>query len=245
VLKEIRTVNSQAIGHEMTYRVYGEAGKPVVAFPTSQSHENLWEDFGMVECLADYIDNGVIQLYALDSIDDDTFFRADNNRKKALRCYERYLRYVATEMLPEITATAGQKPLLTGCSMGAYHAANIYFRWPELADSVIALSGVYSPHCFLDFDSHMTKPARANSPLDYLTEPIDGWRREQYCSSKLVFCAGQGPGEEDMLADTKALSEVLNSQGIEAWVDLWGEDVTHDWPWWKEQIRYFLPAVIG
>jgi len=229
----------------MNYRVYGTSGKPVVAFPTSQAHENLWEDFGMVDCLADYIENGEIQLFAMDSIDDDTFFRDDQDRGKALRLYERYLRYVAKEFIPTVTSATGQKALLTGCSMGAYHAANLYFRWPDLADSVIALSGVYSPQCFLDFDTHMTKAARANSPIDYLNQPIAEQRRQKYCASKLVFCAGQGPGEEDMLADTKALSEVLEHQGIEAWVDFWGNDVTHDWPWWKEQIQYFLPAVLA
>jgi len=229
----------------MTYRVYGTSGKPVVAFPCSQSHENLWEDFGMVDSLAEYIESGQIQLFAMDSIDDDTFFRTDCNRNKALRCYERYLSYIANEFLPSLVETSGQKVLLTGCSMGAYHAANIFFRWPELADSVIALSGVYSPQWFLDLEDHMTDTARANSPLDYLTDPIDDARKEQYCSSKLIFCAGKGDGEADMLSDTQALADVLAAQGIEAWVDVWGDDVTHDWPWWKQQMNYFLPTALA
>jgi len=238
-------MKSNALCHDMTYRVYGESGKPVVAFPCSQAHDNLWEDFGMVDALAEYIENGTIQLFCMDSIDDDTFFRTDCNRNKAIRCYERYLSYIATEFLPGLVEASGQKVLLTGCSMGAYHAANIYFRWPELADSVIALSGVYSPQWFLDLDEHMTEAALKNSPLDYLAQPIDDERKEQYCEAKLIFCAGQGDGEEDMLSDTRALAEVLESQGIEAWVDVWGDDATHDWPWWKEQINYFLPEVLA
>jgi len=229
----------------MAFRVYGDSGKPMVAFPCSQAHENLWEDFGMVDALASYIESGTIQLYAVDSIDDDTFFRDDCNRGQAIKCYEKYLRFMAKEFLPGVTQESGQKPMLAGCSMGAYHAANIFFRWPQLADSVIALSGVYSPQCFLGFDQHMTKGAIANSPLDYLNRPIPNRRRELYKSAKLVFCAGHGDGEEDMFADTVALSQVLENQGIEAWVDLWGDDVTHDWPWWKEQMNYFLPAVLA
>jgi len=199
----------------------------------------------MVDSLAEYIESGQIQLFAMDSIDDDTFFRTDCNRNKALRCYERYLSYIANEFLPSLVETSGQKVLLTGCSMGAYHAANIFFRWPELADSVIALSGVYSPQWFLDLEDHMTDTARANSPLDYLTDPIDDARKEQYCSSKLIFCAGKGDGEADMLSDTQALADVLAAQGIEAWVDVWGDDVTHDWPWWKQQMNYFLPTALA
>ncbi|NLG58370.1 MAG: transposase, partial [Clostridiales bacterium] len=32
--------------------------------------------------------------------------------------------------------------------------------------------------------------------------------------------------------------------GIHAWVDIWGEDVNHDWPWWRRQMAYFLPKVM-
>jgi S-formylglutathione hydrolase FrmB len=24
-------------------------------------------------------------------------------------------------------------------------------------------------------------------------------------------------------------------------VDLWGQDVSHDWPWWQRQLAYHLP----
>ena len=40
------------------------------------------------------------------------------------------------------------------------------------------------------------------------------------------------------------MREVLAAKGIHAWVDLWGYDVDHDWPWWKKQIRYFLPYLL-
>ena len=229
----------------MTYRVYGTGGKPMVAFPCSQAHENLWEDFGMVDALAEYIERGEIQLFAMDSIDDDTFFRSDLNRNKAIRCYERYLNYIADEFLPNLVKESGQKVLLTGCSMGAYHAANIYFRWPQLADSVIALSGVYSPQWFLDLDEHMTAAALENSPIDYLSLPLEAARRDQYAAAKLIFCTGQGDGEEQMLNDTQALAKVLADQGIEAWIDVWGQDATHDWPWWQQQMNKFLPTVLA
>ncbi len=56
---------------------------------------------------------------------------------------------------------------------------------------------------------------------------------------------GQGAWEDLLLAGTRRLDEVLRRKGIRAWVDCWGPDVNHDWPWWKKQIRYFLPNVVG
>jgi len=278
VHKEVRTERSRALKRDMSYRVYGTRGKPVVAFPTSEAHLNQWEDFGMVKALSEYIKHGDIQLYAMDSIDEETFFRLDKRKDRGIRRYEQYLKYIANEFLPSITGHAApptsrgaraisalgggaaggasgknqqqyrnrhpQKALLTGCSMGAFHAANIYFRYPQHIDSVIALSGVYTPAHFMDFTRGMPRSARANSTLDYLKLPIDPARRQMFRNSRLVFCTGQGPGEQEMVADTYALGERLHAQGIEAWIDFWGEDVSHDWPWWQRQIQYFLPQVL-
>jgi esterase/lipase superfamily enzyme len=91
----------------------------------------------------------------------------------------------------------------------------------------------------------MKRDTLANSPLDYLKKPIDAAMRKQYQAARLVFCTGQGDGEEEMLGDTTALGRILEAQGIPAWVDIWGQDVTHDWPWWQQQISYFLPRVIN
>ena len=33
--------------------------------------------------------------------------------------------------------------------------------------------------------------------------------------------------------------------GVPAWVDLWGEDVNHDWPWWLIQFPYFVKHILG
>ncbi|MDD6726958.1 MAG: esterase, partial [Lactimicrobium massiliense] len=32
-------------------------------------------------------------------------------------------------------------------------------------------------------------------------------------------------------------------KNIPAWVDFWGADVAHDWPWWRRQLPYYLNFV--
>ena len=56
---------------------------------------------------------------------------------------------------------------------------------------------------------------------------------------------GQGAWEDQLLEGTRRLDGVLRAKGIHAWVDYWGTDCDHDWPWWKKQMRYFLPHVVG
>ena len=60
------------------------------------------------------------------------------------------------------------KPLMSGCSMGAFHAANFLFHYPELVAGVIALSGVYSTRDF--FGASLEGGIYFHSPLDYLAE---------------------------------------------------------------------------
>ncbi len=38
------------------------------------------------------------------------------------------------------------------------------------------------------------------------------------------------------------MKRVLEEKQIPVWVDFWGYDVNHDWPWWRKQIAYFYRA---
>jgi len=210
----------------------------------------------MVDELAPYLDAGQIQLWTVDSIDEQTFFRPRKNWRIAMWRQEQWMAYLHEEFIPMVVhenrqanhqtgfqpGPGGKKLMLTGCSMGAFHAANYFFRNPHGIDSLIALSGVYSPVSFTG--GYMNQALRANSVLDYMSDPISPARRRAYDAARLVFCSGQGPGEEEMLADTEALDEVLEQQSIHAWVDIWGEDADHDWVWWKQQLMYYLEHIL-
>ena len=236
---------SSALGRTMRYRVYGDRGLPLVAFPTSEAHYTQWEEFGMTEALRDLIDEGAIQIWTVDTIDAETFFPPVDEYLlvgTAMERYQRYLDYLRDEFFPHLMATTGQAPILTGCSMGAYHAANYFFRYPEKIAGVIALSGVYTLSHFLGSTS--ASAVAENSPLEYLRD-LNDHPRNQYLGRKLIFCAGQGPNEQEMLIDTRALGELLAAREIPAWVDIWGEESAHDWPWWFAQMKYFLGKVLG
>ena len=38
---------------------------------------------------------------------------------------------------------------------------------------------------------------------------------------------------------------LCREKGIDLWVDYWGADVNHDWPWWHKQVAYFVPKLLG
>lgn len=122
--------------------------------------------------------------------------------------------------------------------MGAYHAANFFFRHPDVFDSVISLSGLYHLRDFVG--DYMDSDVYFNSPLAYLPELSDPWFLNQYRQSQIIICVGQGAWEDEMLADTRALQHILESKSIPCWIDIWGTDVNHDWPWWRKMMPYYL-----
>jgi len=125
-----------------------------------------------------------------------------------------------------------------GASMGGYHAANLFFRPPDVFDTVISLSGLLQLRMFVG-DS-LEDAIYFNTPLAYLPNMNDAWFLDLYRQGHIIVCAGRGPWDEDMVADANALKAVLDAKGVPCWVDIWGHDVAHDWPWWRRQLPYFL-----
>ena len=56
-------------------------------------------------------------------------------------------------------------------------------------------------------------------------------------------CVGQGAWEQ--VESTRYLAKRLAELGVDSvWVDFWGSDVNHDWPWWHKQVAYFMPKLL-
>jgi esterase/lipase superfamily enzyme len=69
---------------------------------------------------------------------------------------------------------------------------------------------------------------------------VHQWFLDWYRRSDIVACVGQGAWENETLEDTRQLDRLFHEKRIPAWVDFWGTDVDHDWPWWHQQMCYFL-----
>lgn len=229
---------SRHLGREMEFKTYGHAGRPVLVFPTSNGRFFQYEDSGCIGVLADRIDAGQIRIWTADGIDGESFFSNGHDLQARIGRHEAYFRYIREELLPEILDLGRRAPILSGCSMGAYHASNFLFRFPERVAGVIALSGVYSTRHF--FGGVLDGQIYFNSPVDYLTGLNDETLLDRLRSRRLFFCCGQGAWEEPMIEDTRHLEAVLRDKGIPAWVDFWGGDASHDWDWWHRQIAYFF-----
>lgn len=236
--------HSNVLGEDLGVIVYGMTGYPIIVFQTQDSKCTNYEDFGMISELADYIDGGKVQLFCVDSIDQESWSNTNGDKSWRSQRQEDYFRFVTDELVPYVHDRNGSdlRPLATGCSMGATHSAIAALRRPDLFQGCIALSGVYRTSFF--FGDWMDENLYMNDMVQMLHDlPADHPYIDLYNHRSLCFCVGQGAWE-DGLSDLRDMDASFKRLGINAWCDIWGYDVNHDWPWWKKQMRYFLPIVL-
>jgi len=222
--------------------VYGHTGLPLVAFPCQDSMCGNYEEFGMTDTISDFIESGRIQLFSVDTVDRESWSDTWGDKEYRAHMQECYYRYIVGEALPyirQINATQAL-PVSMGCSLGATHASICFLRRPDLFGGMLCMSGLYDATLF--WDGWCNEVLYDNSPVTFLRNmPADHPYIDLYNHRKMVICSGQGAWEQMGLATVFQMRDIFREKKINAWVDLWGSDVCHDWPWWKKQIRYFLP----
>ncbi len=252
---EYRRHWSSSLERDMEYKVYGSEGRGVLVFPSQDQRFYEWEDNGMVDVLAPMIDGGLIHLICCDSIDAETWSNGVNGAHvgyvseevksryhERIALHERWYSYIVEELIPEVSN--GERLIVTGCSMRGYHAGSVFFRRPDLSDTMLSLSGLFNADYF--FPQYDDELIYFNSPLDFLNGQHDpSVLLTQYRSKQIICCCGRGAYEGVTSASTRRLQQVLSAAGVDGWFDFWGEDVSHDFYWWRKQAAYFFDKIIN
>lgn len=233
------------LNREMEFKVYGHGGKPVMFIPCQGGRFFDFENFRMLDHWAQWIEEGRCTVFAIDCIDNEAWAAMGADNRWRIENHERWYHYVTEEMVPTIHHISGRQDILPfGCSMGAMHAANLFFRRPDLFDGVFAISGLYDSGDF--FGDYMDDLVYNNSPVSYIGNmPQDHYYIDLYNQRHILIVVGQGDWEGPLLASTRRLDEVLCRKGIHARMEYWGHDVSHDWPWWFKMVEHYVPQLLG
>ena len=240
---------SSHLNREMEFKVYGHAGKPVLFIPCQSGRFFDFENFKMLDHWAPFIESGSCTVYAADCIDDEAWAAQGADNRWRIENHENWFRYITLELVPYIRHLSGERNghdqgiLTFGCSMGAMHAANLYYRRPDLFDSMFAISGLYDSQDF--FGSYMDDLVYNNCPVNYLANmPSDHPYMALYNSQKSLIVVGQGDWEGPLLDSTRRLDTVCAQKGIHTRFEYWGYDVAHDWPWWFKMVAHYVPQLL-
>jgi esterase/lipase superfamily enzyme len=233
--REYHNWYSPSLERNMELLAFGHAGARVIVFPTSMGRFFQWEDTGMIAALGDLLDQGRIQLFCVDSVDAESWYAKGRPPDQRAWRQEQYDRYILNEVLP-FTTQHNSNPFLitTGTSFGAYHAVNFAFRYPQLVNRVIGLSGLYDIKRFTG--GYSDDNVYFHNPCDFLRNEHEPARLEALRRMDIILATGR---DDAGCSNNEYLSSILWSKNIWHALRIW-DGWAHDWPWWKEMIRKYI-----
>lgn len=238
-------INSSYLNRDMHIIQYGYSGVPFLGFPTQCASCSNYEDFGVTRTLKTYLEDGVMQLFCVDTVDDESWYCKDGINTWRSARQESYYRFIVDEVVPLIQrhSSSGIRPFVMGIDMGATHASIVFFRRPELFSGVIALSGIYDSSYY--YHGWMDSTLYDNSVECFLANmPEDHPWIRRYNNSFILMCCGAGAWEDECLRTLRNMDKILHRKRISAMINYWGDEVSHDWPWWRHQLEYYIPVMI-
>lgn len=234
-------IHSKILSRDLEYCVFGSGGKNCFVFPEQNGRFFDFKNFGLLDNVADWVNNNQVKLICVDSIDKESWSDEKGNPRERIELQEGWYHHIVDELYP-LYVKDNKKAMVCGCSMGGFHSAIFFFRRPDLFDTMLSLSGLYSPKLF--FGNYIDDLVYDNSPSYFLQNmPHNHPWMKLYSESKIIACAGQHVSESFLLNETKELDRVLCSKNIPHWFDYWGYDVSHDWSWWGKQLNYFFQNI--
>src|SRR5438876_8123485 len=181
---------------EVPLVAYGHAGQTLLMLPTAAADYLEYERFYLVDAIKPFIEAGRVRAYSINSVNRHSLLNEQMPPHLKAELLTRYDRYITEEVLPLIRNEAGEdaRPITTGASLGAFLAANEYFKHPDLFRGTIPMSGSYDIRSYLN--GYYDDNVYFNNPGDYLSDLND----EHYLpilrhADSLDLLSGQGAYE--------------------------------------------------
>ena len=233
---------SPHLERDMELLVFGHAGDPVLFFPTRTAHFYDYEDWQVIDALRKKIESGGIQVYCLDSIDKESFYDKDIHPAERIHRHLQYEKYVLDEVLTLVQEKNPHPTVVAaGCSLGAYHAANLAFKHPHLFHKMVGLSGRYDLTTSLEFfddlfDGYRDENVYFNMPGLFIPNLVDPTIIAQLKIMEIIFVVGE---KDVFLENNRNISNALWEKGIWNALHLWDGE-SHKARYWRHMVQLYL-----
>lgn len=227
---------------EMEFLVFGETGKPVLFFPTRTARFYDYENWKVIDAIADKINQGQLQVYCVDSIDIESFYCSCSHPSQRILRHIQYENYILHEVIPFINhRNSNGKIVSAGCSLGAYHAVNIACKHPARFTKVVGMSGRYDltlqTKSFHDlFDGYWDSTIYFNMPSQYMPNLVDEKIIGQLKKLQIVLAIGK---EDPFLPNNEFFHQTLLAKGIPSTLNIWEGEAHRPW-FWQQMVKHFL-----
>lgn len=232
---------STVLKRDMELLVFGNAGVPVLFFPTRSARFYDFENWKIIDALRPKIEAGLLQIYCVDSIDCESFYSQSPPAARILRHME-YEKYILDEIIPLIKKSNTEKRLISaGCSLGGYHAVNIALRHPSLFSKVVGMSSRYDltlslPYFDDLFDGYIDENIYFNMPNYFVPQISDPRLLKQLRKLEIILVVGR---EDIFLNNNQQLSDALKKINVPHNLFVWEEEA-HRPRYWREMVKLYL-----
>ena len=234
---------SPALGRNMELLIFGDRGTPVLFFPTRTARFYDYENWRVINAISNKINNGWLQVYCVDSIDIESFYCKHKSPQQRIIRHLQYEEYILSEVLPLIHYKNKNRFIISaGCSLGAFHAANIAFRHPHLFGKIVGMSGRYdltiaSSNNFTDlFDGYRDIDIYYNMPTRYLPNLEESRILNQIRKLHIVLAVGI---DDPFLANNIFLHSELLHKDINNSLHIWKGEA-HRSTYWRQMVNCYL-----
>lgn len=225
---------SPRLERDMDLLVFGHAGARVVVFPSSMGRFFEWEDQGMIGALGHHLEQGHLQLYCVDSVDEQSWYANWKHPADRARHHARYDAYLRQEVVPLTEGNPNPFLITTGASFGAYHAVTFALRYPEIVSRTIGLSGLYDIR--EQTGGYSDDTVYAFNPADFILGEHDRDRLHHLHRLDIVLAIGK---DDPMRGNNDYFSGRLWQQNLWHALRLW-DGWAHDWPFWRQMIAAYI-----
>ncbi len=230
---------SSRLGCEVTLARWGDVGQPVLVFPTAGGDAEEIERFQLIAALRPLLEAQKVKIYSCDSVAGAAWFNRTGTPEYRMQLQHEFHQYVKHEVVPAIRLDC-QSPDVpiwsAGASIGAFNAAAVVCRFPDLFHRALAMSGTFDLMRFIEV-STPNEAYRVSSPLLFVPH-LEGLHLEVLRTRFIQFVTGEGRFEN--LGESFGLANVLGAQGIPNHVDSWGPEWHHDWITWRKMLPQYL-----
>jgi esterase/lipase superfamily enzyme len=233
---------SPQLQKDMELLVFGHTGARVLFFPTRGARFYDYENWKVIDAISDKIANGQLQVICVDSVDHESFYNRCTPPAQRIQRHLQYEQYIINEVLPFTEANnPGSEVYAAGCSLGAYHAVNIAFKYPDLFIKAVGMSGRYDltvPRgVFIDlFDGYTDDDIYFNMPNQYVANLEAADIIDKLKQLDIIIAIGN---EDVFLDDSKHLSNTLWDKEIWNALHIWDGEA-HKPKFWRKMVQIYF-----
>ncbi len=233
---------SHHLHRDMEMLIFGTSGSPVIFFPTRTAKFYDYEDWKVVEAFKDKLLAGEIQLFCIDSSDQQSFYNKAITPAQRIAEHGHFEQYILQELMPFIRQRNDNTNFISaGCSLGAYHAINLAFRYPLLFSKVVAMSGRYDLTLKLSyfndlFDGYMDDHIYSHTPTKFLPHIFNQHSLELLRKLDITIVIGE---EDAFLENNNLLHKQLLDKQIDHKYYIWKGEA-HKAQYWIQMVKLYF-----